>query len=671
MEKLINAAWILLNAFGFKKLKDYHLPVHAERTENFFRATLDNLLEGCQILGFDWKYIYLNNAANVHNRRPMEELLGRRYMDLWPGIEYTEVFMIIRHCLEKRIPRHFENEFIFPDGAVGWFDLSIQPIPEGVLILSVDITDRKRAEKDLKLTYSRLRRIVDSNIVGIVITTASGKVIDTNDYYLNVIGFSRIEFESGIIDWRNITPPEWITLDEKALMELKSSGTSSAYEKEYLRRDGIRVPVLIVNAILPGENEQIVSFVLDNTERKKLDEALRKSEDLFNKAFHGSPSPMTIASQSEGRYLAVNDSFLRLMEYSREEVIGKNGQDLNLVDATERHKIRKELFEKTALRNIEVLGRTKSGRSVYLLTSIENTQMAGEKCTLTTMLDITDRKSSELLLQDKNDEIEAQNEEYLQLNEELMQANEELHQAKERAEESDRLKTAFLQNMSHEIRTPMNAIMGFSDLLVENYNNRAKLEKFALVIHQRCADLLDIINGILDISKIETGQHPVFIEQCKLKPLFSEISLFFVEYQSRRGKQNIDFKIQIDENTAHPELFTDQIKLKQILINLISNAFKFTDKGAIKVGFKFEAEKVLFYVSDSGIGIPLEQQNIIFDRFTRLQPKSNHLYEGTGLGLSIVKGLVKLLEGEVWLRSEAGMGTTFYFTVPYKPNAYL
>ncbi|NJD21872.1 MAG: PAS domain S-box protein [Melioribacter sp.] len=121
-----------------------------KKSEDRFRSTLDNMLEGCQIIGVDWRYIYLNDAADRHNRRPKEELLGKKYMDMWPGIESTEVFAVIRRCIEKRITHHMENEFIFPDGKKGWFELSIQPVPEGVFILSYDITERKHSEEEIK-----------------------------------------------------------------------------------------------------------------------------------------------------------------------------------------------------------------------------------------------------------------------------------------------------------------------------------------------------------------------------------------------------------------------------------------------------------------------------------------------------------------------------------------
>ncbi len=244
----------------------------------------------------------------------------------------------------------------------------------------------------------------------------------------------------------------------------------------------------------------------------------------------------------------------------------------------------------------------------------------------------------------------------------------ELTLAKEKAEESDRLKTAFLQNMSHEIRTPMNAIVGFSNLLFRNANDKDKLKIFTNIISQRCNDLLDIINDILDISKIESGQLPVHLEETNLNELFAELNSFFSEYQKRIDKQHIKFSLQALCHQEQYIIITDKVKLKQIFINLISNAFKFTEAGKIEYGCKFDKNNnLLFFVSDTGIGIPLDKQQFVFERFAQLQQNIKMNVGGTGLGLPIVKALVGLLNSEVSLESEPLKGSTFSFTIPYNP----
>ncbi len=243
----------------------------------------------------------------------------------------------------------------------------------------------------------------------------------------------------------------------------------------------------------------------------------------------------------------------------------------------------------------------------------------------------------------------------------------ELIKAKERAEESDRLKTAFLQNMSHEIRTPMNAIMGFSRLLSKNFNDKQKLEKYTGIINQRSGDLLDIINDILDIAKIESGQLSINVEEFELNELFSELTLFFREQQNRMGKQEIKFNLTANCHPSATFIISDKVKLKQIFINLIGNAFKFTQTGTIEGGCKFDKNNnLIFYVSDTGIGIPADKQQFVFERFSQINQESNKAIGGTGLGLPIVKGLVALLGGEIFLKSELGKGSVFSFTLPHK-----
>ena len=252
------------------------------------------------------------------------------------------------------------------------------------------------------------------------------------------------------------------------------------------------------------------------------------------------------------------------------------------------------------------------------------------------------------------------------------QAEQELIKAKESAEESDRLKTAVLQNMNHEIRTPMNAIMGFSNLLFKHLHNKTKLKQYSTIINDRCLDLLTTIDDVLDIAKIQSGQLTLYIEPCNIPAFFDDLSRFFKEHQKRINKQHIKLTLQSFCDHANSIIETDKGKLEQIFIHLIDNAFKFTENGEIMVGCYLDVENnIVFYVSDTGIGIPYDKQSLIFEPFTQISQGNNRLYGGTGLGLSIVKGLINLLNGNIWIESQPDKGSTFYLSFPFKKTETL
>jgi PAS domain S-box-containing protein len=240
----------------------------------------------------------------------------------------------------------------------------------------------------------------------------------------------------------------------------------------------------------------------------------------------------------------------------------------------------------------------------------------------------------------------------------------DLKQAKEKAEESDRLKTAFLQNMSHEIRTPMNAIMGFSELLAQNIKNEEKIDHFVSIINQRCSDLLVIIDDILDIAKIESGQLQINNETINIIKLLKDLELIYNQQKIHLKKPEIKIALNIPPGLQEFRITSDKSRLMQVFNNLLSNALKYTLQGEITYGFQFNSEnQIEFYVSDTGIGIPHNKHSAIFERFVQLNQKTVRSMGGTGLGLSITRALVKLLGGEIWLHSEIDKGSTFYFTI--------
>ena len=248
------------------------------------------------------------------------------------------------------------------------------------------------------------------------------------------------------------------------------------------------------------------------------------------------------------------------------------------------------------------------------------------------------------------------------------QAEEKLRAALEKAEESDRLKSAFLANMSHEIRTPMNGILGFSDLLDNPNLSKEEISRYVQIIKNSGARLLNIINDLIDISKIEAGQMEINLETYDLNGQLNYLYDFFKpEAESKRLNLVVEPGITDRIILIH----TDKEKMYAILTNLLKNAIKYCPSGTIEFGYELKEKNnnpvVEFFVKDTGIGIPPDRQEAIFDRFVQADIEDKKAYEGAGLGLSITKAYVEMLGGEIWLKSN-DKGTVFYFTIPYGNN---
>ena len=362
----------------------------------------------------------------------------------------------------------------------------------------------------------------------------------------------------------------------------------------------------------------------------KLTEA---SKHKFNSLFELASEGIFI-SDSSGSYLEMNQCGCDMLGYTKDELLKYNLKVLLQFDNQDKILINKDLLNSGT-----------NGVFESVLVRKDRSQFAAEVCVKIwpdgqmhgVIRDISDRKKFE----------------------------NELIASKEKAEENDRLKTAFLQNMSHEIRTPMNAIMGFADLLPEYFYDEERLIKYAGIIKEKGADLLEIINDILDIARIESGQMHSNPVDCKMSAFFSEMETLFHEYQIRENNTEVEFQLKVDSEVNLLEVSVDKVKLKQILMNLVRNAFKFTTSGTIKVGCSLTGNNELyFYVSDTGIGIEKAKHSDIFRPFQQANRDNTRLYGGTGLGLSIVHGFLDLMGGKIWLESEINDGCTFCFTLP-------
>lgn len=281
-------------------------------SEERYRGIVNQTIAGIAETDLTGKYIMVNDRYCEITGYSRETLLrDKRMQDLTHPDDLQQNLDQFERLAADSIPFEIEKRYVHPDGSVVWVHNSVSAItgadgkPQSAVAVVVDVTERKRTEEALRIENERFMRFVNSNIVGILIGDASGRVIVANDYYLNLLGVSREEFLDQKVDWRKFTPPEWLPADEKAIRELREHGISEPYEKEYIRADGTRVPVYIADAMLPGPGEEIAAFVLDITERKRAEGTLRRNEELFSTLVEAAPFGVYFID-SEFRLRAVN-----------------------------------------------------------------------------------------------------------------------------------------------------------------------------------------------------------------------------------------------------------------------------------------------------------------------------------------------------------------------------
>ena len=383
-----------------------------------------------------------------------------------------------------------------------------------------------------------------------------------------------------------------------------------------------------------------ISFALEYIEkesvRKKNEELLRQSE-LKYKALFDDDLTGDYITKVDGTFLLCNAALANIFGFnSVEEVINKNIKTF-YKDSNDQQFLLNMIRKDGKVEEFEREFILKDGRQISVIQNL-----------------VGEFDNSGELVRIKG---------YLFDNTKRKQAEDELIIAKERAEESDRLKSAFLANMSHEIRTPMNGILGFTELLKEPFLSGEEQKHYISVIEKSGERMLNIINDIISISKIESGEIELIIKEMNIHKDIEDICEFF--------KPEIDEKnLQIDLiNHIHAEdciINTDRDKVYTVLSNLVKNAIKFTNHGEIQIGCENKGNFIQFFIKDTGIGISKAHQNIIFERFRQVSESLTRKYEGAGLGLSISKAFIEKLGGKIWVKSEEGKGSTFYFTIPYK-----
>jgi len=545
-------------------------------------------------------------------------------------------------ALEAGKPTSNEEWVTFADdGHRAFLDTIKSPIYDsdgtvlGILGIGRDITERMLAGEKLQASEKRFRAIFDQAPVAIALLDTQGHPIISNLRLTKMIGYSSDELAKMM--FTEFTYPEDIDKDLNQFTDL-IAGKISGYniEKRYIHKNGTLIWANLYTTTLNDSNgliQEIIGMVEDITEKKKIHNEIKFQADLINNV-----GQAVIATDLLGKVTYWNNAAEKIYGWSSSEAIGQNIVDLTPARQSNEQAI--DILKKLSAGKTwagEFYVRRKDGSSFPAL--VTDTPILDSNGELTGIIgissDITERKHAEM----------------------------ELIEAKEKAEESDRLKTAFLNNVSHEIRTPMNAIVGFSGFLNDPDLKPNKRQEFTDIIIKSSEHLLAIIDDIIRIASIESGQEKIQKNEININLI---CDLIKDQFSSKANEKNVTLSLIPGLTGDEADIITDATKLTQILTNLIGNALKFTHQGYINYGYKLKNSQLEFYVEDSGIGIPLDMQEKVFDRFRQIETTATRNFGGSGLGLSISKAYVEILGGKMWLTSEMGKGSVFYFTIPYK-----
>lgn len=391
-----------------------------------------------------------------------------------------------------------------------------------------------------------------------------------------------------------------------------------------------------LNNLVPAVNRALL-LVKEMNQRKISEEKVAQNERFLSTLFNTIGDIIVTLSVPECIIQYANKAITELLGYSVEEMIGTNIGNL-FPNEEACSKFSKKLIEASQNGKIPIIDElilvSKNGKQIYFDAKISFLEeKPGVFSAIAVLRDLTEKKQliSDLMI------------------------------AKEKAEESSKLKTAILMNMSHEIRTPLNGILGFAQILTSSRLPQEKINEYSAFIYDSGQRLLRLFDNIMSLSRIETGTEEVIPIKFDVSTLLYDI---YEQHFHEAQNKGIDIHIVLPADSQYYSITSDRVKIEQILTNLLDNAIKFTERGSIEIGYSVLPDSIQFFVKDTGIGIPQQYLQSIFDRFIQVDMSLSRGYEGAGLGLSICKALAELLGGNIYVESEPGKGSIFYFTLP-------
>lgn len=602
----------------------------------FLRTLIDNIPDAIYVKDTFGRKLISNKAdLEILGLTNEKEVQGKTDMELsYPG-NASQTFNDDMSVIQTAQPILNRLEFFNdPKGTKRYFLTSKIPLTNdsGEIIGLVGVGHEITREKHTEQKLIQLSKGIEQSPASIIITDTKGNIEFVNQKFIEVTGYSFAEMKGKN---PNILQSGYTSKAEYAkLWETITSGNEYHGEIQNRKRNGDIFWESVLISPIRDEAGKIVNYMAikeDITNRKKSDLEILK----LSVAIDQNPASVVI-TDTRGIIEYVNKKFLSVSGYFPEELIGKVIRIL-------KHSY---TFDETY---VEIWNRLFAGK-----------EWRGEHQNVTKKK----KKYWESVLISPIKNLEGKITNYIILSEDISerkQMEKDLISAKEKAEESDRLKSAFLANMSHEIRTPLNSILGFSDLLTDPELDSETRIEFASLINSSGNNLLAIINDVLDISRIEAGQVTLSKRAFSANKLISGIRK---EYSLKASSKGIELKLAHQASSQEIVVLSDETRIKQVLINFIGNALKFTESGYIEIGVKLIKNNIQFHVKDTGIGIDKEFHDKIFDRFRQVEASSTRKYGGNGLGLAITKNLAELLGGKIGLESEPDKGSTFFFTLP-------
>ena len=575
-----------------------------------------------------------------------ENFLNKKVGHVLPKDVGTLLEDSIHKAFQKSKSIYVEYSLMLETGE-HYFESRIIPINTyEALVFINDITSRKKeefeliaAERKAHENEARFKALHNASFGGIGIHN-KGLILECNQGLSDMMGYSLEELIG--MDGLNLIAEK----SRKRVREYIIEGYEKPYEEFGLRKNGEEFPLRLEARNIPynGKTVRTVEF-RDISDQKRAEQEIlnakefaQRNENFYNAILNNMGDPLFVKDH-DSRLVLVNDAFCEFLHTTREKVIGNTMA--NHVSTEEQEAFlkidRQVLFDGKENINEETISIKGFATKTISTRKTRFVDHDGTKYLIGIIRDISNRKREEI----------------------------ELLAAKEKAEQADQLKSAFLANMSHEIRTPMNGILGFAELLKEPNLTGEKQQEYIKIIEESGERMLNIINDIISISKIEAGLMEVHNQYSNINEQIDYIYNFFLPEVVKKGL-NLSHHNSLPLDEAN--VTTDREKLFAILTNLVKNAIKHTEKGTIDFGYTIKDKEIIFHVKDSGIGIPDNRKEAIFKRFIQADITNKMALQGAGLGLSISKAYVEMLGGKLWLESQEGQGSTFYFTLPYFRN---